>query len=134
MAIGALVAWMLAAAVGCHLLKDWLTQQGLRQQATKVTRYPSTLVFGHSAVAVVGLAGWAVFLTVMTTPYAWGAFAALVVAVLTGLLLLTRWLMSQDGGRHARGQEQRFPLAGVLAHGAVAIVTFVLVLLTVIAA
>ncbi len=42
-------------------------------------------------------------------------------------VLLTRWLTGR-GGRHARGAEQAFPVLAVLAHGTVAILTFVLVL------
>jgi hypothetical protein len=129
-AIAALVAWILATAAGGYLLVEWLSPEGLRRQATKVTRYPAALVLGHSLIATVGLVAWALFLVTARPMYAWGAFATLLVVVPMGFVLLTRWLVSRDGGRHARDRDHRFPAAAVVAHGAVAVATFVLVFLT----
>ncbi|WP_433173782.1 hypothetical protein [Actinoallomurus sp. CA-150999] len=129
MGIAALVMWILAAVAGTYLLIIWLANGGLRQQATKITRFPAVLVLGHPALAVVALATWVEFLFTAQTVYAWSAFGALAVVAMLGFTLLTRWLTGR-GGRHARGAEQNFPLIAVLAHGSVAITTFVLVLLT----
>jgi hypothetical protein len=128
-AIAALVAWILAAVAGGYLLVEWLAKQGLKRQATKVTRYPSALVFGHALIATVGLAVWALYLATTRAMYAWSAFATLLVVVPMGFVLFTRWLVSRDGGRHARGGEQRFPAAAIVVHGTVAVATFVLVFL-----
>lgn len=128
-AIAALVMWILAAVAGAYLLIVRLADGGLRRQGTKVTRFPLTVVLGHPALAVVALATWVEFLLTAQTAYAWSAFGVLAVVALLGFTLLTRWLTGR-GGKHARGGEQDFPLVGVLAHGTVAILTFVLVLLT----
>ncbi|MGH3387531.1 MAG: hypothetical protein ACRDOO_01470, partial [Actinomadura sp.] len=112
-----------------YLLAGWLSQAGLRRQATKVTRYPSALVLGHSLIATVGLVAWALFLATARAMYAWSAFATLLIVVPMGFLMLTRWLVSRHGGRHARDGEQRFPAKAVVVHGAVAVATFVLVFL-----
>jgi hypothetical protein len=127
--IAALVMWILAAVVGAYLLIVWLADGGLRRQGTKVTRFPMTVVLGHPALAVVALGTWVEFLLTAQTAYAWSSFGVLAVVALLGFTLLTRWLTGR-GGKHARGAEQDFPLIGVLAHGTVAILTFVLVLLT----
>ena len=132
MEIAALVMWILTAAAGFHLLAVWLANGGVRRQGTKVTRFPAVLIIGHPALAVVALLAWVAFLLTSRTVYAWSSFGALVLVALLGFVMLTRWLTGQ-GGKHARGAEQVFPVVAVLAHGAVAILTFVLVLLTAIA-
>lgn len=129
MEIAALVTWVLTAAAGFHLLVRWLSQGGLRRQTTKVTRYPTILVLGHPALAVLALATWVAFLLTESSVYAWSAFGVLVLVVLLGFTMFTRWL-SAEGGKHARDAEQGFPTVAVVAHAGVATLTFVLVLLT----
>lgn len=129
MGIAALVMWVCTATAGFHLLAVWLSNGGLRRQGTKVTRFPAMLVLGHPTLAFVALVAWVAFLVSGWDVYAWSAFGALVVVVLLGFTMLTRWLAGH-GGKHARGAEQEFPQVAVLAHGVVAIVTFVLVLLS----
>ncbi|MCO6009652.1 hypothetical protein NE236_32235 [Actinoallomurus purpureus] len=124
--IAALVMWILAAVAGSYL---FIVNGGLRRQGTKITRFPVTVVLGHPALALVALATWVEFLLTAQTAYAWSSFGVLAVVALLGFILLTRWLTGR-GGKHARGAEQEFPLIGVLAHGTVAILTFVLVLFT----
>ncbi|WUI02224.1 hypothetical protein OHR68_10570 [Spirillospora sp. NBC_00431] len=126
MEYAALAAWILAAVAGAYLLIIWLTHGG---HSTKVTRFPILIVVGHPLAAVVGLAVWVVYLVTDRAVYAWGAFAALLVVILQGFMLFTRWLVGR-GGRHARGAEQAFPAAAVAVHGGVAVTTFVLVFLT----
>ncbi|MEU7898850.1 hypothetical protein AB0B45_39095 [Nonomuraea sp. NPDC049152] len=122
----AVAAWVLNALIGFYLLYLWLSGGGLRQQATKVTRFPVTLIFSHPALAVSALACWVAHLVTGQRLLAWLAFAVLGVSALLGFTMFTRWL---GAGRHARGAEQRFPLLAVLAHGVVGVTTFVLVLL-----
>lgn len=100
---------------------------GLRQQATKVTRFPTLLIFAHPALAVSALVCWVVYVLTLDPLFAWLSFGVLSASALLGFTMFTRWL---GGGRHARGAEQRFPMVAVLLHGAVGVVTFVLVLLT----
>lgn len=129
MEIAALAGWILAAVEGLHLLWIWLAGGGLRRQPAKVTRFPSLLMIGHPLVAVIGLILWVLFVVTARVVYAWSAFGLLVLVFLLGFLMLTRWLKGR-GGRHARGAEQSFPLVAVAMHGAVAVATFVLVLLS----
>lgn len=125
--IAVLVMWVLTACAGLYLLVRLLADGGLRQQGTKVTRYPAILVLGHPMLGVFALAVWLLYLWTARIAYAWGAFGALVVVAFLGFTLLTRWLTGR-GGRHARGAT--FPRVAVTAHGVVAITTFVLVFLT----
>jgi hypothetical protein len=129
MEIAALVMWVLTALAGLRPLMRWLSEGGLRRQGTKVTRYPAALLLGHPVLALLALATWVAFLLTDCSVYAWSAFGTLVLVALLGFTMLTRWLTG-TGGRHARGAEQAFPVVAVVAHGAVAGLTFVLVLLT----
>ncbi|TKK86966.1 hypothetical protein FDA94_19450 [Herbidospora galbida] len=122
-----LIVWLVAASVGVYLLYLWLRGGGLRQQATKVTRFPKALIFSHPLLAVTGLGLWAAFMVTRTGAYAWGSFGALCVVALLGFVMFTRWL---GGGRHARGAENHFPVVAVGLHGLAGVSTFVLVLLT----
>ncbi|QFG20686.1 hypothetical protein [Actinomadura sp. WMMB 499] len=126
MEFAALAAWVLAALAGGHLLVTWIVHGGL---GTKVTRFPRLVVAGHPLAAAGGLALWIGHLVTAEAAYAWWAFAALIVVVLQGFLLFTRWLVGR-GGKHARGAEQAFPATAVAVHGAVAVATVVLVFLT----
>jgi hypothetical protein len=127
--IAALVMWVLTAVAGAWLLVRWLSEGGLRRQGTKVTRYPVALLVGHPALGMLALATWVAFLLTESSVYAWSAFGALVLVTLLGFTMFTRWL-SGAGGKHARGAEEGFPVVAVVAHGTVATLTFVLVLLT----
>lgn len=127
MGLVAIVTWLITAMVGIYLLYLWLSGGGLRQQATKVTRFPMLLIFAHPALAVSALACWVVYVFTLDPLFAWVSFGVLSASALLGFTMFTRWL---GGGRHARGAEQRFPTVAVLLHGAVGVVTFVLVLLT----
>jgi hypothetical protein len=127
--IAALVMWVLTALAGLRLLVRWLSEGGLRRQGTKVTRYPVVLLLGHPTLALLALATWVAFLLTRSSVYAWSSFGGLVLVALLGFTMFTRWLTGQ-GGKHARDGEQVFPAVAVVAHGAVATLTFVLVLLT----
>ena len=129
MEIAALVMWVLTAVAGARLLVRWLSEGGLRRQDTKVTRYPVALILAHPVLGLLALATWVAFLLTDSSVYAWSAFGTLVLVTLLGFTMLTRWL-SGAGGKHARGGEEGFPVVAVVAHGAVATLTFVLVLLT----
>ena len=126
MEYAALCAWIFAAVAGGYLLVIWVLHGG---RSTKVTRFPILVVAGHPLAAVAGLAIWIAYLATGNAGWAWAAFVALLVVVLQGFMLFTRWLVGR-GGRHARGAEQAFPAAAVAVHGAVAVTTVVLVFLT----
>ncbi|GIH90755.1 hypothetical protein Psi01_13850 [Planobispora siamensis] len=127
MGLAAIVTWLITATVGIYLLYLWLSGGGLRRQATKVTRFPATLVFSHPVLAVSALGCWIAYVLTSERVFAWVSFGVLTLAALLGFVMFTRWL---GGGRHARGAENGFPMIAVLLHGAAALTTFVLVLLT----
>ncbi|MEU4830832.1 hypothetical protein [Streptosporangium sp. NPDC023615] len=127
MGLVAIVTWLITAMVGIYLLYVWLSGGGLRQQATKVTRFPTLLIFTHPVLAVSALACWVVYVLTLERIFAWLSFGVLTASALLGFTMFTRWL---GGGRHARGAEQRFPIIAVVLHGVAGVTTFVLVLLT----
>ncbi|MGV9777980.1 hypothetical protein [Streptosporangium sp. NPDC003464] len=127
MGLVAIVTWLITAMVGIYLLYLWLSGGGLRQQATKVTRFPTVLVFAHPGLAVSALACWIVYVLTSERAFAWLSFGVLAASALLGFTMFTRWL---GGGRHARGAEQRLPVLAVALHGVAGVTTFVLVLLT----
>jgi hypothetical protein len=143
MNIAALVAWILTAAGGFVMLGKWISHGGVRSPGT--SRFPPGLIFSHFGLAAAGLVLWIIYLINDQDALAWVAFALLVVVALLGFTMLVRWLpgyraratvAAGDGGagRPApetaeRPAEQHFPVAVVGAHGVLAVVTVVLVLL-----
>jgi hypothetical protein len=145
MGIAALVAWVLTAGGGFVLLGRWIAGGGLRQQAGKETRFPAGLVFGHFLLAAAGLVLWIVYVAIGAHSLTWVAFVLLVVVALLGFTLFSRWLPSRrsaaavraggagahaDAGTAVEPAERHLPVPVVAAHGLVAVVTVVLVLLT----
>lgn len=143
MDVAALVLWVITAGGGFVLLGIWLAGGGLRQQEAGASRFPPGVIFGHFLLAATGLVVWIVFLASdESSGLAWTAFGLLLPVALLGFVMLARWW----GGRsapavatepHESGAsiapvpaEQRFPTLVVVAHGALAVSTLVLVLLT----
>ncbi|GAA4227256.1 hypothetical protein GCM10023075_29710 [Streptosporangium album] len=127
MGLVAIVTWLITAMAGIYLLYLWLSGGGLRQQRTKVTRFPAVLVFAHPGLAVSALGCWVAYVLTSERTLAWVSFGVLAASALLGFTMFTRWL---GGGRHARGAEQGFPVLAVVLHGLAGLTTFVLVLLT----
>jgi hypothetical protein len=85
---------------------------------------------------------WIVYLAVDNDPIGWIALIALAPVAILGLVMFARWLptyrsnhatISAGGGSDASGQtppERSFPVAIVGGHGLLAVVTVILVLLT----
>lgn len=144
MSIAALIAWVITAVGGFVLLGTWVARGGPR--APRTSHFPPALIFGHFALAVVGLVVWIIYLFAERAVLAWIAFALLVPVALLGFTMLARWLpvyrsratvtagRSSGPGATAAGEqapaEQHFPVAVVGAHGVLAVATVVLVLLT----
>ena len=128
MSIAALIAWIVTAGGGFVLLGTWLARGGTRN-----SKLPAPVVFGHFAVAAAGLVLWIVYLVADAAMLAWIAFALLVVVALLGFTLFARWVPTYRARATSAGgdapAERSFPVAVVGAHGLVAAVTVVLVLL-----
>jgi hypothetical protein len=141
--IAALVAWILTAAGGVVLLGKWISHGGVRSDSS--SRFHPGLIFSHFGLAAAGLVLWIIYLINDQDVLAWVAFALLVVVALLGFTMLVRWLPSYRArarvtasgagagratpGTAERAAEQHFPVAVVGAHGVLAVVTVVTVLL-----
>lgn len=140
MGIAALVTWLLTAVGGFYMLATWIAKGGTRPPRT--SHFPPALIFGHFALAVVGLVVWIVYLVVDEVALAWIAFGLLIPVALLGFAMLVRWIPTYRAGAAvgAGGErptpapqdpaEKHFPVAVVGGHGVFAVVTVVLVLLT----
>jgi hypothetical protein len=145
MSIAALIAWLLTALGGAYLLRTWLARGGVRQQQTKTTRFPAPVIFGHFLLAAAGLVVWIIYVIADTKALAWAAFVILLPVALLGFVMLARWIpvhRARGAASTVRAAgpgtaqepavpaERDFPVAVVIGHGVLAVVTLVLVLLT----
>lgn len=124
MAVAALITWLLTAVGGFVMLGIWISRGGPRQPRT--THLPPPLIFGHFGLAAAGLVIWVIYLLADSAALAWTSFVLLLPVAVLGFVMLARW----RSGRGAEAPEQSFPVPVVIAHGAFAVVTVVLVLLT----
>ncbi|MEU1704161.1 hypothetical protein ABZ478_01995 [Streptomyces sp. NPDC005706] len=142
MDIAALITWVVTASGGFYMLGTWIQRGGLRQQRTGTSRLPAPVLFGHFALAAIGLVVWIVYLVADRTALAWTSFGLLLPVALLGFVMLARWLPVHRAGAGAAPAaagraaeatvpaERHFPVPVVLAHGLFAVATLVLVLLT----
>jgi len=157
MNVAALIAWLVTALGGFYLLGKWLAGGGARQQHGGPSRFPAPVIFGHFLLAATGLIVWIVFLLAHAKALAWTAFVILVPVALLGFTMFFRWIGVRRGDRGAAAPvpaparvdtgaaaagapapaaagaavpaERHLPVPVVLAHGALAATTLVLVLL-----
>jgi len=135
--IAALISWIITAGGGFVLLATWIRGGGHHQPGN--SRFPPALVFGHFALAAIGLVVWIIYVANGSGTLAWIGFVLLVPVALLGFTMFARWLPSyrQRGALTSAAQsatatapaERNFPVAVVGAHGVLAVVTVVLVLL-----
>jgi hypothetical protein len=124
MDIAALITWLLTATGGFIMLGIWINKGGHRTGSG--TRLAPGLVFGHFALAAIGLVLWIIYVVANESALAWIAFVLLLVVALLGFTMFARWLPVRTADR----AESRFPLVVVAGHGILAATTLVLVLLT----
>ena len=125
MDIAALITWLLTAVGGFVMLGMYISKGGHRAGGAE-TRLAPGLVFGHFALAAIGLVVWIIYVIAGGEALAWTAFVLLLPVALLGFTMFARWLSS----RKASTVEANFPLMVVLGHGLFAATTLVLVLLT----
>lgn len=140
MGLAALATWLLTALGGSYMLGIWIAKGGPRSPRTSY--FPPVLIFGHLALAALGLTLWVTYLVLDRTALAWIAFAVLVAVGILGLLMLIRWIPTYRGHsttacdtgltRASRRErpEKHFPVTVVGMHGLLATATQILVLLT----
>jgi manganese efflux pump family protein len=137
MALAALITWVITAAGGFVMLGTWIAKGGPTKPLT--TNLPPAVIFGHFALAVIGLVVWIVYLFTDNPVIAWTGFALLVPVALLGFVMLARWIpvyrahtthsdVEVTGHDHDPA-ERYFPVSVVAGHGLFAVVTVVLVLL-----
>jgi uncharacterized membrane protein len=123
MAIVALITWLITAVGGFVMLGMWISRGGHRPGSG--SRLAPGLVFGHFALAAIGLVLWIVYVIVDSTALAWVAFVLLLPVALLGFTMLARWIPARRSGT----AESRFPVPVVVGHGLFAATTLVLALL-----
>jgi hypothetical protein len=124
MAIAALITWLVTAVGGFVMLGRWISRGGHRPNSG--SRLAPGLVFGHFALAAIGLVVWIVYVAIGTEALAWVGFVLLLPVALLGFTMLARWLPA----RRTNTAEAGFPVAIVVGHGLFAATTLVLTLLT----
>lgn len=136
MGIAALVAWIATAGGGAFMLAKWVGGGGHRQPSN--TKLPPAVVLGHFALAATGLVLWIVYVAADNRTIGWIAIAALAIVAVLGFVMLARWVPTYRARQTVGGQptadappEHSFPVAVVVAHGALAVVTVVLALLAI---
>jgi hypothetical protein len=133
MDIAALITWVITALGGFYMLGTWISRGGVRGGTS---RLPVPVIFGHFALAAIGLVVWIIYVISDNDALAWTAFGLLVPVALLGFTMLARWLpvyrdraAAPAGGEQAVPAERHFPVPVVAGHGLAAVVTVVLVLL-----
>ena len=139
MNIAALILWIITAGGGFYLLTTWLRHGGPRRPPAGNSRFPAGLIFGHFALAALGLIVWIIFVAVAQSALAWTAFVLLAVVAVLGFTMLARWIptyrarrdqaVTAGGAVGAVPAERHFPVAVVVAHGVLGAATLLLVLL-----
>jgi hypothetical protein len=135
MDIAALITWVVTALGGFYMLGVWLSRGGARGGGSHL---PVPVVFGHFALAAIGLVVWIVYVITDKDALAWSAFGLLLPVALLGFVMLARWIpVHRDRAAAPAGEagpgapaERHFPVPVVAGHGIAAVVTLVLVLLT----
>lgn len=82
------------------------------------------MVFGHFLVVLAGLVLWIIYLAADKDVLTWVSFVLLIVGAVLGDVMFLRWRKSRSG------PEARLPRQLVYPHGAFAVITIILVLLT----
>ena len=128
----ALITWVVTAGFGFVMLLIWIARGGMKQ--SKGIR--PVLILSHFLLAATGLVIWIAYLASDTDSLAWIAFVILAVVALLGWTMFAIWYQRRARGAMAEAvdtgtpAEQHFPVSVIAVHGAFAVTTVLLVLLT----
>jgi hypothetical protein len=164
MSLIALVTWIATAGVGLYLLSIWLIEYDKEFQSVAATRLPPAVLTAHVVLALAGLFIWIGYVIVDQDRLAWIAAGLVLLGATLGIFMAIRWVGVYRATREARRSlaelkagrltlvggpgdistlelardlgppERNFPLSAVIAHGAFAVTTLTLVVLTVLGA
>ena len=130
--VGALLAWLAAAASGGLVLARWLRAGGspLRRTATAA---PPAVILGHVSGGLLGLVLWAAFMLGGGAALAWIALTLLAPVAGAGMATLVLGLPS-PGRPLLAARRPRMPVLAISAHGLFAATALLLVLMATIGA
>ncbi len=106
MRFATLLSWLVTMSLGAFMLRTWLARDGLRRERAREGGLPPHLIFGHAALALIGLLLWIGYLASGARPLAWAGVGALMVTVCLGLCTVTLWTpypARRPGERRAPG-------------------------------
>jgi hypothetical protein len=156
----ALITWFAGVLAGLYMLTVWLIENDVTGQHAAPSQLRVPVIFGHLTLAIAGLGVWVAYLVLDRDVLAWVSVAALTAIILLGLTMFARWLpvyrepalpvapavlagpgwpagtvlpvegTPPAGQLYAAPAESHFPVAVIAAHGLLAGVTLVLVVLT----
>jgi hypothetical protein len=137
----ALLVWFVTALGGLYMLAVWLIENDATRQDKSASRLPLPVILSHVVLAVSGMVLWVIYLLVDRDELAWASVGILVAIATLGLTMFARWIPVYRTPVAVGGPQEQmpikeppaegnFPLVIVLAHGAFAVSTLVLVVLT----
>ncbi len=160
MGYAALITWFAGVLAGLYMLAVWLIENDVTGQHAAPSQLRVPVIFGHLTLAIAGLGVWVAYLVLGRGVLAWASVGTLTAIILLGLTMFARWLpvyrepalpvapavltgpggpagtalpaeATPPGGQvQAAPAESHFPVAVIAAHGLLAGVTLVLVVLT----
>jgi hypothetical protein len=138
----ALISWVITAGGGFTLLAVWLRNGGMQQKDQPGRRIRPQLILSHFGLAATGLVVWIIYVAADSDVLAWIAFVILLPVAGLGFTMFALWLQRRQAATATPGApaavaangsaapaEQSFPVPFVFAHGALAVITLVLVVL-----
>jgi hypothetical protein len=156
----ALITWFAGVLAGLYMLTVWLIENDVTGQHAAPSQLRVPVIFGHLTLAITGLGVWVAYLVLDREILAWASVATLTAVILLGLTMFARWLpvyreparpaasavltgpgwsagtvlpaegTTPAGQLYSAPAESHFPVAVIAAHGLLAGVTLVLVVLT----
>jgi hypothetical protein len=138
----ALLVWFITALGGLYMLAVWLIENDATRQDSATSRLPLPVIVSHVFLAVSGLVVWVVYLLLDRPALAWASVGILAAIATIGLAMFARWIPVYRTPVAVGGPQEpappvkevpaegNFPLFIVVAHGAFAVSTVVLVVLT----
>lgn len=140
--LAALAAWLATAIPGAYMLSAWLTRAG-RRRVIRKPGVPSAVPLGHAGLAITGLLVWIAFTVTHTAALAWAdvgltwVIAGLGMATLLAASPEQRAISTSSGATALVGVTEtatapfptRAPVIVIALHGALAMLTILLVLL-----